>query len=181
MNRVRAFRPYLSALMLALVAGCGGGGGSPGTTHGGVTGGGSGSGGGGTTTPVVNKYVGTWVRCTATGATSTRQTLALNRTTDTTMVFSETDVSFNNTSCTGTGTGQVSSNGTILFVGTTKNIGSDVVDEVQIAVTGSSSTQNQVFVVRSSGNLFIGLTGTGATFDANGYPNALDPNGFTPQ
>jgi hypothetical protein len=183
---IRALHRCLAACLLLSLAACGGGGGSPGTRGGsGTTPGGGGNGGGGAT-PVVDKYVGTWVRCVSNGAgTSMRETLALDRTTDTTMTFSDTQVGFNNTSCTGTGNGQVTTTGTVLFNGKTKTIGSDTVDEVQIQQTNSGALQNQVMVVHPTSNggtnLSLGLVSQGATFDTSGFPNALDPNAFTLQ
>lgn len=186
MNPVRALLPALAALLLAALAGCGGGGGSPGTPGGsGVSGStGSSTGGSSTPTPVVNKYVGTWVRCLATSSTgSTRETLALNRTSDTMMVFSDTQLTFNNLACTGTGAGQVTTTGTVQFVGATKAIGSDTVDEVNITQTGSTTVQKQVLVIHSDGRLFTGVAAgsSGAVLDANGYPSTLDPNGYSVQ
>jgi hypothetical protein len=196
-NTIRALLRCLAACLLVSLAACGGGGGSPGTrgggsiSGGGAGGGGSGSGSGGTT-PVAAKYVGTWVRCIANGSKSVRDTLALNLSTTTpnALEFNEVFMNFDsNNTCNGsTASSQSTINGTVQFVGITKTIGSDTVDEAQVTQTPANGVLNQVFTLRASTNttagnvknLFIGLTGRGESVDANGYPNALDPNFYAP-
>lgn len=189
MKAIRAFHCCLAIGLVTMLAACGGGGGSPGTPGGGsISGGGGGGssggggsgGSGGTSTAVVDKYVGTWMRCLATGnATSERETLALNKTGDTTMVYSHVQVTFNNTTCTGTGVSQASTNGTVLFTGT-KTINGETVDEVNITPS-NSSVQKEVLVVRTDRKLYEGVVDNTAVLDANGYPSTIDPNGFAPQ
>lgn len=186
MKNMRAFHVCLATGLVATLAACGGGGGSPGTPTGGsISGGGGGSGGGGSGgsgggTAVTDKYIGTWVRCLDTGSgTSERETLGLNKTGDTTMVFNDVQVAFNNATCTGTGSSQATTNGTVLFTGT-KTINGEAVDEVNITPT-NGPMQKDVLVVRTDRKLYEGVTDKTAVLDANGYPSTIDPNGFAPQ
>lgn len=186
MKNIRALQGCLAACLLASLAACGGGGGSPGTPggstgSGGGTGGGVDGSGGSGSTPSVDQYVATWVRCVPTGsATSERETLALNKTSDTAMVYSDVVLTFNNANCAGNSASQSNTNGTVLFTGT-KVIGTDTVDEVEITPTGSTTTQKEVLVVRADLHLYEGVVDANAVLDANGYPSTLDPNGFASQ
>jgi hypothetical protein len=168
----------LAALVAALLAACGGGGGSPGTTTGGSV-----DGGGSTPPPpgtaVVDKYIGTWVACAPadTGGFE-RDTLALNKSGATTMVFSETRFNFPSPDCTGNGTqvgGTVT--GSFLFVGT-KTISGQTVDKIDITTTGSGTLTRQVIVIASDAKLHFGLT---SPVDASGYPDTLDSVGWVRQ
>lgn len=171
----RFLRLAAAGLLAAGVAACGGGGGSPGTPSGGGVSGGGGGGGG--SSAVTDKYIGTWVRCLVTGGSTAQQdTLVLNKSTDTSMVFSDTLINYNNTTCVGTGAQQAPTTGNVTWVGS-KSIGSETVDEITIQTNGVVPIAKQVIEIRTDTKLYLG--DTTSTVDANGYPNAIDPNGFT--
>ena len=130
-------------------------------------------------TAVVDKYVGTWVACAPGDAGGfERDTLALNKSGATTMVFSETRFNFPSPDCTGNGTqvgGTVT--GSFSFVGT-KTISGQTVDKIDITTTGSGTLTRQVIVIAADAQLHFGLT---STVDASGYPDALDSVGWVRQ
>jgi hypothetical protein len=176
--------------ILAILAACGGGGDASTTSTGGgtgtttTTGGGAGgtttttTGGTTTTSAVVDKYIGTWVSCKATGASSSEQeTLVLQKASDTTVNTSSSVKSFPNTTCSGTGTAAPTDSGTATWVGT-KLVGSETVDEINI-VQGAI-TIKQIVVIRSDGKLYSGVeASSGGSVDANGYPTTLEATGST--
>lgn len=178
--------------ILAVLAACGGGGGDASTTSIGGGTGGTGTttttgGGGGTTTTtggttttsaVVDKYIGTWVSCKATSASSSEQeTLVLQKASDTTVNTSSSVKSFPTTNCSGTGTAQPTDSGTATWVGT-KLVGSETVDEINI-VQGTT-TIKQIVLIRSDGKLYSGVEAvSGGPVDANGYPTTLETTGST--
>ena len=127
---------------------------------------------------VVDKYIGTWVACAPADGGFERDTLALNKSGASTMVFSETRFNFPSPDCTGNGT-QVgdTATGSFLFVGT-KTIGGQTVDKIDITTTGSGTRTRQVIVIASDAKLHFGLT---SSVDANGYPDSLDSVGWVRQ
>jgi hypothetical protein len=149
---------FLTVATATLVA-CGGGGGSSSPAA---------------TADVVDKYVGTWVACVASGASSIKETNIEVKANTTTLSYTFIQESFSNTTCSGVANaGTYTETGTINFVGT-KTVGADTVDKVVgtiITPAASASTAKSISLV-SGNTLRIGTDSS--PDDAEGFPTALD-------
>jgi hypothetical protein len=169
------------AAAVALLGACGGGGDSTATTSSTASGTTESTGNTTGTTPaaapsVADKYAGTWAACFPEGTGSSRETVTLTKTSDTSAGFTFAGSGFASTNCSGTATNSESASGNIVWAGT-KTIGADTVDKGIVTEGTPPQTEKQVFLVRGTAPVTL-VTGRiaedGGTVDADGYPNALD-------
>jgi hypothetical protein len=134
-------------------------------------GGGSSSGTPAATTAVVDKYVGVWVNCAATGTnTSSKTTLSFIKISATSGSYTAQDQSYSaSTVCAGTNTTS-SQTGTMTHVGTTV-VGADTVDKIDLAIKTPVASNEKDIALISGTTLKLG---DNTTLDASGYPTALD-------
>ena len=127
----------------------------------------------------VDKYVGTWRQCTNYGSGSELSTVTISKTYTSAGAFSGTDASFNALNCSGVRVTDEPFSGTFTFVGT-KAIGGKLVDKMVMDFHPGSL--KQVFFIASNTLQYFGLSPEdGATFDGEGFPNELEPIGYTKQ
>jgi hypothetical protein len=148
------------ALFTATLVACGGGS-SSGTTP---------------TTPAatadaIDKFVGVWVNCAATGTnTSSKTTLTFAKTSAASGSYTVQDQSYSaSTVCAGTNTTS-SQTGTITHAGT-KIVGADTVDKLDLATKTPVASNDKDIALISGTTLKLGDS---TTLDASGYPTALD-------
>lgn len=172
-------------VMVAALAACGGGEGSAdtegtgGTGSTGSTGGTEGTGGtGGTTAAAADKYAGSWTACFSEGGASERENLVITKTGDTTLAFTFTATSHASADCSGSATGTETGSGTATLVGT-KQVSGQTVDKANLVEGGM--TEKQIFLIGSDGKFYTGFPTdeAGSNPDAEGYPGAIDPQGFS--
>lgn len=161
MKRGRILQVVASAALLLTLAACGGGGG-----------------GDGDSLSALAKYVGTWRNCAPAGANSELDTMTITKTSDTTGTFSSTWSMHAGAGCTGAATESGVESGTITWVGT-KTVGTETVDKLDVAM--GTQTEKQIAVVHADGSFHTGIPADepGSNPDAQGYPGAIDPNGYT--
>lgn len=122
-------------------------------------------------------YAGRWTVCSQEQGGSRRETLQINRTSDSAGTFSFTGEIFTTTNCTGTAASTDSGSGTIVLVGK-GSVGGEVVDKVQI--TENNVTDKEIVAVRADGKLYVGRDAeSGGTLDSEGYPTTFDTEPFT--
>jgi hypothetical protein len=158
--KMNHLRIVAACLLAALLAACGGGG-SPSPPS-----------------PDIGKYMGTWIAChvpEAGRSLGASWTLAPLSGATASLVESST-VYESNESCSGTPSLTSTGKGTVTFVGTTQ-IGADVADKYDYqAQLGSPATGKGIYVIRPDGKLYGGINHglPGASFDAQGYPSAIN-------
>lgn len=169
--RANELRYLLIAAGSAVLVACGGGGDDAATTSTTTTTG---------STAQVDKYVGTWMICTAAGAGSESESLSFSKTGDATVAYSFTGRAHAGAGCTDAGTVTEQGSGTGTFNGT-KTAGSETVDKI-IVVEGGAS-EKIIGLVRND-SLFFSFDpdDAGYAVDAEGYPTAIDESfAFTKQ
>jgi hypothetical protein len=170
MRCARILAIVASATLVGVLAGCGGGGDGDGDRlFNGLT---------PPASAALEKYVGTWRNCAPVGADSELDTITITRTGETTANFSSTLTTHTGAGCTGTATASGAESGSITWSGT-KTIGTETVDKIDILM--GTKSEKQVAAVRADGTFHTGIPvgETGSNPDAQGYPGALDANGYT--
>lgn len=131
----------------------------------------------------MEKYLGTWTTCqSAAGSViSVKVNFTLAKASDTTATIVQThdNYEFTNT-CSGEPVRTIRSKGTVAFVGGTQ-VGADAADKVDIELivepaTASDGKSKWLYAIRPDGRLYGGISKglPGASFDAQGYPSAID-------
>jgi hypothetical protein len=159
---------------LTILAACGGGS----DRADGPTGDGPGAPG---TADAVDKYAGSWVACFPdAGAGSTRELLVISKTGAATGSFSIAATHFPGAGCTGTSSGTDGEAGSLTIVGT-KTVSGETVDKVNTLEGGVSG--KTILAVLPDGTLHTGRDRNDPEFraDAEGFPESLNPIGYTRQ
>jgi hypothetical protein len=131
-----------------------------------------------TSADVADKYVGTWVGCSAAGSGSQQETDVISKQNATTIGATVSNVSFAAPGCSGPAGTTKNQIGTAVFVGT-KTIGTSTVDEV--IFTSGANVQKNVVLATATTLTFGVQAQSGGTVDADGYPTTLDSGSLTKQ
>jgi hypothetical protein len=127
----------------------------------------------------LEKYLGTWRSCVASGNGSSEQVLTLKKVSDTSAEFSWARTGYpSSTTCSGNSLG-TSTEGYFLLQGTRK-LGADTVDAFEVS-ENLKPVQKQVFLMKGTGPVTITPGRADGPRDADGYPTTLESISLTRQ